>query len=335
MPNYKTTSNEDRERIISSYLKGITASEIGKMLNIKESTIYNIIRVYSGTGRIQRGKCGGNRPKILNEEMKLAIKTLVDDDCTISLKSISEKISTQYGITVCKNTINRVLEGFNYSVKRVSLIPTRRNDEAAISARRTYALSYIDLLDKFGESDILFLDEFGCNISMRHTRGRSLTGSRAVCTVPALRSRNVSVCATMSVNGILKYQVENRAFNSDIFLKYMQNLCDTLKEKNMKGCVIVMDNVPFHKCKNIREFVELNGHMIMLLPPYSPFLNPIENLFSKWKGFLKSAQCSSEEDLLRAIHSGVEEISENDCSGFYRNMFKYISRCLKNEVITD
>ena len=94
-------------------------------------------------------------------------------------------------------------------------------------------------------------------------------------------------------------------------------------------------NVPFHKCKNIKEFVEANGHMIMLLPPYSPFLNPIENLFSKWKGIIKSARCMSEDDLLRAIQKGVTEISAEDCSGFYRNMFKYMSRCLKNEIITD
>ena len=35
----------------------------------------------------------------------------------------------------------------------------------------------------------------------------------------------------------------------------------------------------------IRELIEDNGPELMFLPPYSPFLNPIKNLFSQWKGF--------------------------------------------------
>ena len=65
------------------------------------------------------------------------------------------------------------------------------------------------------ESDILFLDEFGCNISMRQQRGRSLIGTKAISVVPTWRSRNVSVCATMSVNDIviIKYKITYLTLN--------------------------------------------------------------------------------------------------------------------------
>ena len=72
----------------------------------------------------------------------------------------------------------------------------------------------------------------------------------------------------------------------------------------------------------------------MLLPPYSPFLYSIGNLFSKCKGIIKNSRCFTEDDLLRAIHNGVAEISVQDCCGFYRQMLS-ICQCQKYEIITD
>ncbi|OMJ16922.1 hypothetical protein AYI70_g6294, partial [Smittium culicis] len=42
-----------------------------------------------------------------------------------------------------------------------------------------------------------------------------------------------------------------------------------------------MDNVAFHKTELVKTFIENSGFKLLYLPPYSPFLNLIENLFSK------------------------------------------------------
>jgi transposase len=44
-----------------------------------------------------------------------------------------------------------------------------------------------------------------------------------------------------------------------------------------------MNNIRFHRSVVIRVGIESKGHVLLFIPPYSPFLNPIENLFSKWK----------------------------------------------------
>ena len=85
---------------------------------------------------------------------------------------------------------------------------------------------------------------------MRQERGQSLTRSRDVSILPVLPSRNFSICAPRFVNGILNYKIENNAFNSDLFLIYMQDIYRVLKEKILCA-VIVIDNVPIHKCKHI------------------------------------------------------------------------------------
>ena len=60
----------------------------------------------------------------------------------------------------------------------------------------------------------------------------------------------------------------------------MNALFKKLKEQNVEGAFLVMDNVPFHKTNEVKAFIEAEGHHSMFLPPNSPFLNPIEEVFS-------------------------------------------------------
>ena len=43
-----------------------------------------------------------------------------------------------------------------------------------------------------------------------------------------------------------------------------------------RGDVVVLDNLPAHKARQVRELIEDAGATIRFLPPYSHDLNPIE-----------------------------------------------------------
>ncbi|WOF44752.1 transposase [Sphingopyxis indica] len=49
------------------------------------------------------------------------------------------------------------------------------------------------------------------------------------------------------------------------------------------GDIVVLDNLGSHKGKAARAAVRARGAHLIFLPPYSPDLNPIEQLFSKVK----------------------------------------------------
>jgi transposase len=55
------------------------------------------------------------------------------------------------------------------------------------------------------------------------------------------------------------------------------------------GDIVVMDNLPSHKVAGIRQAIEATGALLVYLPPYSPDLNPIEQLFAKFKAKLRKA----------------------------------------------
>jgi transposase len=53
------------------------------------------------------------------------------------------------------------------------------------------------------------------------------------------------------------------------------------------GDVVVMDNLSSHKGKPIRKALRAAGAKLIFLPPYSPDLNPIEQVFAKLKTLLR------------------------------------------------
>jgi transposase len=54
-----------------------------------------------------------------------------------------------------------------------------------------------------------------------------------------------------------------------------------LDQNDMNGNNLVMDNAPIHTPAKVRDLVEGRGYMCLYLPPYSLFLNPIEEFWSK------------------------------------------------------
>jgi transposase len=81
--------------------------------------------------------------------------------------------------------------------------------------------------------------------------------------------------------------------------------------------VVVMDNLSSHKASCIRESIERVGARLLFLPPYSPDLNPIEKMWSKVKGLLRSAAKRTKETLWDAICDAIRAVTASDCQGFF------------------
>ncbi|MDP9479099.1 MAG: transposase [Actinomycetota bacterium] len=86
-----------------------------------------------------------------------------------------------------------------------------------------------------------------------------------------------------------------------------------------RGQVAVMDNLSSHKGPRIRELIERRGCELSYLPPYSPYLNPIEQAFSKLKALLRRAQARTCEALVEAMGRALDAITARDTSGFFRH----------------
>ena len=81
--------------------------------------------------------------------------------------------------------------------------------------------------------------------------------------------------------------------------------------------VVVMDNASIHHVEYAASLIEEVGALVVFLPPYSPDVMPIEELFSKVKGFLRAndpyIQIASDSEIKDVIFTAFASITSSDC----------------------
>ena len=85
----------------------------------------------------------------------------------------------------------------------------------------------------------------------------------------------------------------------------------------LAGADVVMDNLSVHRGAWVRELVEERGASVLLLPPYSPDFNPIEEAFSKIKHSLRKAEARTLEALFEATRRALAAGTAEDARGFF------------------
>jgi transposase len=92
-----------------------------------------------------------------------------------------------------------------------------------------------------------------------------------------------------------------------------QVLVPTLK----RGMIVVMDNLAAHRIAGVRTAIEAAGASLLLLPPYSPDFNPIENAFAKLKAILRKAAARTIPSLWNAICGALPQFTPEQCANFF------------------
>ena len=162
----------------------------------------------------------------------------------------------------------------------------------------------------------MFLDESGTQTSMTRTRGRAPRGQRVLAKVPGGHWRIVTMISAVRTSGPFAAASIVGATDSDVFRTYVR---EVLTPQLRPGDVVVMDNLAPHKAAGVREAIESVGAELRYLPPYSPDFNPIENMWSKVKGRLRSLAVRTVESLHDAIGAALTTVTPCDCVGFFRH----------------
>ena len=151
---------------------------------------------------------------------------------------------------------------------------------------------------------------------MTRTWGRAPRGQRVVARVPGGHWKIVTMISAVRTSGPFAAASIVGATDSDVFRTYVGEI---LAPQLRPGDVVVMDNLSPHKASGVREVIESAGAELRYLPPYSPDFNPIENMWSKVKGKLRSLAARSIESLHDAIGTALATITPDDCIGFFRH----------------
>jgi len=162
----------------------------------------------------------------------------------------------------------------------------------------------------------VFLDETGASTNMVRRYGWSARGERLVDAAPHGHWKTTTFLAGLRSSGIVAPLVLDGPMTGEAFLAYVQQF---LAPELKPGDVVVMDNLAAHKVAGVAEAIRAAGASLMYLPPYSPDLNPIEQLFAKLKALLRKAAVRTREALWTTIGQLLDAFSPDECQNYIEN----------------
>jgi transposase len=163
---------------------------------------------------------------------------------------------------------------------------------------------------------LVFIDETWIKTNMAPLRGWAPRGQRLPAKVPHGHWQTLTFIAGLRHDRVDAPCVIDGPINGMLFTAYVEQfLAPTLAP----GDIVVLDNLGSHKGKAASAAVRARGAHLIFLPPYSPDLNPIEQLFAKVKHWMRNAQERSHGATWRRVGQILDIVSPRECANYLRN----------------
>jgi transposase len=151
---------------------------------------------------------------------------------------------------------------------------------------------------------------------MAPLRGWGPRGQRLTARVPHGHWKTLTFIAALRVDRVDAPWVIDGPINGELFTLYVEKI---LAPTLAKGDVVILDNLGSHKGRAARRAVRRAGAHMLFLPPYSPDLNPIEQLFAKLKHLMRMAEPRTVEATWRKVGQILDLFSPAECANYLKN----------------
>ena len=267
-----------------STAKNMSPEEISALVCISQSTIRRYLTRFWSTGDVQPTSQRHGPSRLLGDFEQLVLLNLILENPGIYLDEMKDKLLDRFGVTVNVATICRTLHFMGCSRQVIKHIPVQRSEEM-----RAKFMAEISVYDP---SMLLWIDESGCD--RRHSMrkwGYSLRGIQPRDHRILARGKRYSAIPIMSLEGIHDVYLAEGSVNGERFQEFIETiLFPVLQPFNWVNphSVVILDNASIHHVQGVIDLIEVQaGAKLIFLPPYSPDLNPIEEVFSQVKSIMK------------------------------------------------
>jgi transposase len=198
------------------------------------------------------------------------------------------------------------------SASKKTLFATEQ-DRPDVARRRAQWKKYQGLLDP---ARLVFIDETWAKTNMTRLRGWTPRGHKLLAKAPQGHWRTLTFLAALRHDRIDAPCVIDGPINGESFLAYVEQiLVPVLKP----GDIVIIDNLGSHKGKAVRRAIRSAGARLFFLPPYSPDLNPIEQVFAKLKTLLRKAAERTVETTWKRIGALLQAFTPQECANYFKN----------------
>src|SRR3954467_15291418 len=301
-------SNYLRKRILEAVdNKEGSRRKLAARFKVNTSTITKLLRLRRETGSFEPRPHGGGVEPTLDHEALERLGKLVKQTPGATLEALRREM----GITGSRMIIGRGLQKLGLPLKKKSRHASERDTPEGQEERREFA----EDVEPIEPRRLVFVDQTGVTAAMTPAYGRAPKGERVESSAPA-SWESVTVIAALAADGVRAPLAIEGAVNAPTVLAYVEQV---LVPALRRGDVVVFDNLSSHLSPDVAAAIERAGASVLPLPPYSPDFSPIEEMFSKLKGFLRRIGARAKEHLYDAIGDGLREVTPRDILGWFRH----------------
>ena len=292
---------------------GLSFKEIACRLQIGVGTAHRLYKRFVDKGDVaplERAQRPDSRK--LDDLHELFIISLICENATLYLGDICSKIAEVTSVTVSPSTVCRTLARNGYTRKKLQVVAKQR----CTVYRGDFMAQALQYTRKF----FVWTDETGTDRRDQLRKfGYSLRGQPATCRRVLARGKRISLMTAMTSDGVLEYEATTGSVNADKFMDFIRGrLVPNMQPFPADHSVLILDNSSVHHAHEVQDMLASFGVLVLFLPPYSPDYNPIEELFSHLKYYLKAHDdiIQATDDPLPIIKSAFESISKTHCEAW-------------------
>ena len=236
---------------------------------------------------------------------------MIENKEFITIKEIKHNIKHILNIDISEMHICRILKLNNYVRKRIKK-KVHINDD--INKVKNYKIIMKSNLDK----EIICIDETSYMYSMCPLYKWVKKNVSPVYKVSKYYKSKMMTCITMISNKTNKIinSIYNKSINGNIFINYLKSNEDFIKNK-----IIILDNAKIHKTKEIEQYLGHINSKVYYIIPYHCELNPIEEVFSKIKHYVRKSLPQTKEDYIKSINNTINNINLDEICRYYKHSF--------------
>ena len=305
-------SNDLRQRIVDAVeARERSLRKLAKLFFVDLSTIVRLLQRYRQTGSVQPKPHAGGRGRTFDAKADARLIELVREQPDATLAELQARL----GVSCSLMTIWRALKRLQISRKKKTYRASERDSPRVQEQRQ----EFLAKLASVEPERLVFIDETGATTAMSRTYGRAPVGERVQASVPG-GWHKVTLISGVRTTGVVAPQALPGSTDRNVFETYVAR---ALVPELHQGDIVVWDNLSSHKSAAAVAAIEAVGASVVPLPVYSPDFSPIEEMFSKVKGGLRTIAARTVDTVIDAMGQALNAVKKTDILGWFHDRCSY------------
>ena len=305
-----------RQQAIKAVREGQTATSVAAAFGLNVRTVFTWLAKYSDGGdqALLAKPIPGRPPKVSDEEMHWiseAVRNHTPQQFELeyglwTLSLIAKLIHRQFGKSLSLAAVSRIMKLLGFSAQK-PLYQAWQQDAAMVRRWETETYPQIKAQARSVGAMVYFADEAGIRSDYHTGTTWAPVGETPVVAVTGRRF-SLNMISAVSPRGDFRFMVHEGSVTAAVFKDFLSRLMIAAT----RPVFVVVDGHPIHKSRLVQEFVDgLDGQLkLFYLPPYSPHLNPDEQVWAHVKRRVSKQAVQGKDDMKKLALGALRRIQK-------------------------